>query len=93
MNQTIHSEPTSVTDTPPRDAVQEITAEVVNTGRAWASHGLQVGKHALQDSARVLEITAETLARIAKRLEPATSPDDPAQSPQVIDSEPPTQAD
>ena len=43
---------------------------LVEIGRMWASHGLQIGKGALATSARTLEATAAQLDALATKLEP-----------------------
>ncbi len=43
---------------------------LVEVGRLWAAHGLNVGRSALQASAATLRTTAEVLGEIADRFEP-----------------------
>lgn len=42
---------------------------LVDVGRVWASHGLQVGRSALETSAKTLNLTAEALADLAERFD------------------------
>jgi hypothetical protein len=42
---------------------------LIDIGRMWASHGLQIGKGALATSARTLEATAAHLDELSTRLE------------------------
>ncbi|MBW2454701.1 MAG: hypothetical protein JRI68_09325 [Deltaproteobacteria bacterium] len=46
----------------------ELLDDLFSVGRAWASHGLNIGKQSLQHSAKTLELTAAALEAIAKRL-------------------------
>ena len=61
----------------PQPDVSEASTEVaralsalIDIGKMWASHGLQIGKGALATSARTLEATAAHLDELATRLEP-----------------------
>jgi len=48
--------------------VHELVDDLFNVGKAWASHGLNIGKASLQQSAKTLELTAAALETLAKRL-------------------------
>ncbi len=49
-------------------STHELLDDLFSVGRAWASHGLNIGKQSLQHSAKTLELTAAALEAIAKRL-------------------------
>ena len=51
------------------DDVARIVADVVSIGKAWAVHGLNIGRSALDLSAHSLEVTARLLGDIAKRFQ------------------------
>jgi hypothetical protein len=52
--------------------IERIAADLLGVGRAWAAHGLEVGRSALEVSAHSLEVTARLLDDLARRFsEPA----------------------
>lgn len=49
--------------------VERFAQDLVAIGRAWAAHGLAVGRSALATSARSLEVGARWLDDVARRFE------------------------
>ncbi|HJL19739.1 MAG TPA: hypothetical protein RMH99_29015 [Sandaracinaceae bacterium LLY-WYZ-13_1] len=49
------------------DAVERTVSALVDVGRLWAAHGLNVGRSALETSALTLRTTADLLGSLSER--------------------------
>ncbi len=65
--------------------IERIAGDLLGVGRAWAAHGLQVGRSALQVSAHSLGVTARLLDDLARRF---TDPSRPVVVDASADGEP-----
>jgi hypothetical protein len=52
------------------DTAEQAVKGLVDVGRLWAAHGLNIGRSALHASATTLRTTADLLGEIARRFEP-----------------------
>jgi hypothetical protein len=56
---------------------------LVNVGRLWAVHGIEIGRSSLRASAETLRVTADVLGevskRIAERAKPSEQGDEPSE--------------
>jgi len=48
--------------------LDEALDEMIDVGRLWARHGLEVGRSALETSARTLDRTARALSTLSDRI-------------------------
>jgi hypothetical protein len=53
---------------PVSEDVAATARDIHEIGRAWAAHGLVIGKQALENAAEALRITADSLGRLASRV-------------------------
>lgn len=54
--------------------IERVVADFVGLGRAWAAHGLTIGRSALEVSARTLDVSARLLGDLAHKFDKAEPP-------------------
>lgn len=62
---------------------EKLVGQLVGIGRAWATHGLLIGKSALETSAATLRTTADVLGEISARVAKAKADEPTTEAPKT----------